>query len=58
MTQAQRDLAKNGQDYWFQYTRLNGYAFEPTSDGLAKLSRNLDLNVPHLRECINAYLEA
>lgn len=58
MTQGQRNLAKEGREYWFQYVRLNGYAFEPTTDGLQKLSRNLDLNVPYLRKCINAYLEA
>jgi hypothetical protein len=47
-----------GRDYWWQYTKLNGYAFEPNGEGLKKLSRNLDLNIPHLRKCINAFLEA
>jgi hypothetical protein len=47
-----------GRDYWFQYLTVNGYAFRPTEDGLKKLSRNLDLNVPHLRKYINIFLEA
>lgn len=58
MTTVKMKFAKEGRDYWQQYVMLNGYAFRPTEDGLKKLSRNLDLNVPHLRKCINAYLEA
>jgi hypothetical protein len=46
-----------GQSYWLGYVRLNGYAFEANKDGLLKLSKNLDLNIRHLRECINLYLE-
>lgn len=58
MTLEQTKLARLGRDYWFQYVQLNGYAFEPNTAGLNKLARNLDLNVPHLRKCINIYLEA
>jgi hypothetical protein len=58
MTTEQMKYAKEGRDYWQQYVAVNGYAFRPTEDGLKKLSRNLDLNVPYLRKCINAYLEA
>lgn len=47
-----------GESYWLQYVKLNGYSFEPTQKGLEKLSRNLDLNIPHLREYINYFLEA
>lgn len=47
-----------GRDYWYQYQSINGYAFRPTEEGLRKLSRNLDLNIPHLRKCINIFLEA
>jgi hypothetical protein len=46
-----------GQSYWLQYVRLNGYAVKANKDGLLKLSKNLDLNIRHLRECINLYLE-
>jgi len=46
-----------GQSYWLQYVRLNGYAVEADKDGLLKLSKNLDLNIRHIRECINLYLE-
>ena len=57
MGETQR-LFSEGHDYWLQYGRLNGYTFRPTSEGLKKLSRNLDVNIPHLRKCINVYLEA
>lgn len=57
MTLAQNKLAGLGRDYWHQYVRLNGYAFEPNLAGLRVLSRNLDLNIPHLRQCITLYLE-
>lgn len=58
MSIEQRKIATEGSDYWLHYVRLNGYAFRPTRDGLAKLSRNLDVNVKHLARCITAYLEA
>jgi len=57
MTTEQMKYAKEGRDYWQQYVSLNGYAFEPNEAGLTKLSKNLDLNKPYLRKCINAYLE-
>src|SRR3990167_9393505 len=58
MTHAERKQAREGQDYWWQYVRLNGYAFEPKNAGLKRLSRNLDVSVTHLRKCIHAYLSA
>lgn len=58
MTTDEMKLARDGRDYWLQYVRVNGYSFAPTEPGLRELSRNLDLNVPHLRKCINKYLEA
>lgn len=58
MTTEQMKLAKEGRDYWQQYVNLTGYAFRPSEEGLKKLSRNLDLNVSHLRKCISAYLNA
>jgi hypothetical protein len=58
MNTVEMQNAKLGKDYWQQYVNLNGYAFSPTETGLKKLSRNLDLNIPHLRKCINAYLSA
>ena len=51
-------LFYEGRDYWQQYVFLNGYAFRPSDDGLKKLSRNLDLNIPYLKKLINIYLEA
>ena len=47
-----------GRSYWLQYQKLNGYSFRPNEKGLNSLSRNLDLNIPHLRKCINTFLEA
>ena len=58
MKTEQMGYAKEGRDYWQQYVTLNGYAFSPTEGGLKKLSRNLDLDIKHLRKCINAYLSA
>jgi hypothetical protein len=47
-----------GKDYWIQYEKLNGYAFRTTDEGLKKLSKNLDVNITHLRKMINIFLEA
>jgi hypothetical protein len=47
-----------GRDYWFYYIKINGYAFRATNDGLKKIGRLLDINIPHLRKCINIYLES
>jgi hypothetical protein len=47
-----------GRNLWYQYQQVNGYAFRPTDEGLKKLSRNLDLNIPYLRKNINVFLEA
>lgn len=58
MTTQEMKQAKLGRDYWGQYVRLNGFAMEPTTEGLRKLSRNLDLTIAHLRRCIHAYLAA
>lgn len=58
MTLTERKIAEQGRGYWAQYVKLNGYAWKPSDSGLQKLSRNLDLNIPHLRKCINKYLEA
>ena len=58
MTTEDMKLAALGRHYWYQYVTLNGYAMEPKKKGLEKLSKNLDLNIPHLRKAINKYLEA
>jgi hypothetical protein len=55
---ADREIFIEGRGYWQQYVTLNGYAFRPTDKGLKTLSRNLDINVPHLRRCINQFLQA
>lgn len=58
MTTKELKLAKLGKYYWYEYVQLNGYAFHPTNNGIKKLAKNLDLNITHLRKCINLYLEA
>ena len=58
MTIQKRKEFTEGRDYWYEYVRINGYAFEPTDIGLKKLSRELDISVSHLRRRINTFLEA
>ena len=56
MTIEQRKLANDGAGYWFEYVRINGYSKNPTENGLAKLSRILDLDKKYLKEPIYLYL--
>jgi hypothetical protein len=58
MTTQETKLFFEGKGYWYEYVRVNGYAFHPTEKGLSKLSKLLDINVPHLRKCINIFLSA
>lgn len=58
MTIQQRNEAEEGRGYWIEYTRINGYAFYPTQEGLEKLARNLDLEISYIRRKITKYLEA
>lgn len=58
MTIEQRKMAEEGRGYWMVYVQINGYAFYPTTEGLRKLARNLDLTQAYLAKRINAYLEA
>jgi hypothetical protein len=58
MTTEETSLCRLGRDYWMHYVKLNGYAREPNEEGLKKISKDLDLNIPHIRHCINLYLEA
>lgn len=46
-----------GREYWLEYVRVNGYAWQPSRSGLQKLSRLLDLEVSYLSRRINFYLE-
>lgn len=58
MTVNNRIYFFEGRDYWYQYLKVNGDAFRPNEDGLKKLSKNIDINVPYLRKCINIILES
>ena len=58
MTTENSRFFTEGRDYWYQYVKLNGYAFYPTEAGIAVLSRNLDVNTGWLRKCINIFLSA
>jgi hypothetical protein len=58
MTISETKKYLEGSDYWQYYVKINGYAFNPTESGLKKISRLLDINLKHLRKCINLYLES
>ncbi len=58
MTQQDQQLFYQGKDFWYEYVNLNGYAFRPNKEGLNRLSKNLDVNVPYLKKCINIFLDA
>lgn len=58
MTTYEMSKAREGRDLWIYYVRINGYAREATDEGLKKISRLLDLNIPYIRHRINLYLEA
>jgi len=46
---------EEGRALWYEYIKVNGYAFKPTEKGLKELSRMLDLNVPYIRRLINKF---
>ena len=46
-----------GKELWYEYARVNGYSFTFNREGLKKLSRLLDLNIPYIQKRINIYLE-
>lgn len=56
-TQKVKDF-EEGRTLWYEYIKVNGYAFRPNEKGLKELSRMLDLNVPYIRRLINTFLEA
>lgn len=49
---------QEGKSIWFEYVRINGYSFNPTKEGIKKLSILLDLNTDYITKMINNYLEA
>ena len=57
MTIEEMKKVRLGRHYWQEYVNVNGYAFAPSSKGIVKLSRLLDLTQTHIRQCINAYLD-
>jgi hypothetical protein len=58
MNLTETSKCREGRDLWAYYVKINGYAKEATEDGLQRISRLLDLNVPYIRHRINLYLEA
>lgn len=58
MTTDELSKCREGRDLWTYYVFINGYAREATDEGLKKISRLLDLNIPYMRHRINLYLEA
>ena len=57
MLQIFRDKFYLGRDYFFEYIRLTGKAKRPDKEGWEKLSRDLDLSIPHLKEHVDFYLQ-
>ena len=55
---AEHKRFSEGRDYWYQYVRLNGYSFGPNTEGLKELSRNIDINIPHIKKCLNVFLNS
>ena len=49
---------REGRNLWIYYVYINGYAQEATNEGLNKISKLLDLNIPYIKHRINLYLEA
>ena len=58
MTIEQSKLFPLGRSYWYEYLKVNGDAMRPTEKGLKKLSKLLDINLPHLRKAIYIFLSA
>jgi hypothetical protein len=58
MTTKNIKLFCEGREFWYQYININGYSFAPTEKGLKALSQNIDINISHLKKCINIFLEA
>ncbi len=52
-----KNMWREGRDYWYQYIKLNGYSWQQNQTGLEKLSKNIDINIKHLQKYINYYLE-
>jgi len=58
MTTEDMKKARLGKSYWYEYVRINGYAFSPSREGIRNLARMLDLEQKHISECIHSYLSA
>jgi len=57
MTIAKRKLWIEGKELWFEYTRLNGYSWTFSNEGVKNLSRMLDLNEKYIKERLTIYLD-
>lgn len=58
MTIQSNKLFIEGRSLWQEYLNLNDYSFEPTEDGLKKLSEELKLTKSYIRERIYRFLSA
>ena len=55
--QTRRERFFEGRDLWYEYERVNGYAFEPNRAGIKKLARLLDLKPLYIQRKINYFLQ-
>jgi hypothetical protein len=58
MTIKSNQLFFEGRGLWNEYINLNGYAFEPSTQGISKLSKHKNLTKKYIKERINAFLAA
>jgi hypothetical protein len=49
---------EEGRKLWYRYTEINGYAFEPNTAGISALAQDTGLKPKHIKERINAFLQA
>jgi len=55
---SKKALFAEGRTIWQEYVNLNGYAFEPSTKGIAALAKASNQKPQFIRERITAFLEA
>ena len=57
MTIEKAKLWYEGKQLWYEYINVNGYSFKFTDEGIAKLSRLLDLRASYIKQRICIFLD-
>ena len=57
MITEQNKLWYEGKDLWYEYVNLNGYSWTFNNNGIQKLSKLLDLNIPYIKQRLCIYLD-